>query len=135
MTVTRIGFAYNPTIEAAVELSARAAGWCQMRGIDHWQAQSGDQEVLVRELASTDALVVLGGDGTFLRAVRAVAEVDVPILGINLGKVGFLSKADAGELDAVLALIVGGDYQIEERMAIEARIQRGGSQTPEPAAD
>ena len=50
VTVKRIGFAYNPTIEAAVELSARAAGWCQVRGIDHWQAQSGDQDALVREL-------------------------------------------------------------------------------------
>ncbi len=124
--MTRIGFAYNPTIEAAVELSARAAGWCQMRNIDHWQAQSGDQEVLVRELASTDALVVLGGDGTFLRAVRAVAEVDVPILGINLGKVGFLSKAEAGELDAVLAKITEGRFTIDERMALEGRILRDG---------
>ena len=126
MTVTRIGFAYNPTIEAAVELSARAVGWCQVRGIDHWQAQSGDQEVLVRELATTDALVVLGGDGTFLRAVRAVAEVDVPILGINLGKVGFLSKAEAGELDAVLAKITEGRFTIDERMALEGRILRDG---------
>ena len=125
MTVKRIGFAYNPTIEAAVELSARAAGWCQMRGIDHWQAQSGDQEVLVRELTTTDALVVLGGDGTFLRAVRAVAEVDVPILGINLGKVGFLSKAEAGELDQVLAKITDGRFTIGERMAIEGRILPG----------
>ena len=124
--MTRIGFAYNPTIEAAVELSARAAGWCQMRNIDHWQAQSGDQEVLVRELATTDALVVLGGDGTFLRAVRAVAEVDVPILGINLGKVGFLSKAEAGELDAVLAKITEGRFTIDERMALEGRILRDG---------
>ena len=127
MTVTRIGFAYNPTIEAAVELSARAAGWCQMRDIDHWQAQSGDQEVLVRELASTDALVVLGGDGTFLRAVRAVAEVDVPILGINLGKIGFLSKAEAGELDQVLAKIAEGRFAIDERMALEGRILRDGT--------
>jgi NAD+ kinase len=126
VTVKRIGFAYNPTIEAAVELSARAAGWCQMRGIDHWQAQSGDQEVLVRELATTDAVVVLGGDGTFLRAVRAVAEVDVPILGINLGKVGFLSKAEAGELDQVLAKITDGRFTIDERMALEGRILRGG---------
>ena len=102
MTVERIGFAYNPTIEAAVELSARAAGWCQMRKIDQWQAPSDDIDVLLRELPTTDALVVLGGDGTFLRAIRAVAEVDVPILGINLGKVGFLSKAEAGDLDAVL---------------------------------
>ena len=126
MTVTRIGFAYNPTIEAAVERGARAAGWCQMRKIDHWQAQSGDQEVLVRELASTDALVVLGGDGTFLRAVRAIAEVDVPILGINLGKVGFLSKAEAGELDGVLAKITDGRFAIDERMALEGRILRDG---------
>ncbi len=127
MTVSRIGFAYNPTIEAAVDLSARAAGWCQVRGIDEWQIPSGDTAALVRELPTTDALVVLGGDGTFLRAARAVADIDVPLLGINLGKVGFLSKAEAGELDAVLGLIVAGDYRLEERMAIEARILRHGS--------
>jgi NAD+ kinase len=126
MTVRRLGFAYNPTIEAAVELSARAAGWCQMRGIAEWQAPSDDLAVLVRELPTTDALVVLGGDGTFLRAVRAVAEIDVPILGINLGKVGFLSKAEAGELDDVLAKIVEGRYTIDERMALEGRILREG---------
>ena len=126
MTVRRIGFAYNPTNEAAVELSARAVGWCQLRAIDHWQAQSGDLEALLRELPTTDALVVLGGDGTFLRAVRAVAEVDVPILGINLGKVGFLSKAEAGELEDVLAKIVAGEFTMDERMALEGRILRDG---------
>ncbi|MEA2632931.1 MAG: kinase [Chloroflexota bacterium] len=126
MTVARIGFAYNPTIEASVELSARAAGWCQMHEVGHWQAQSGDMEVLVRELRTTDALVVLGGDGTFLRAARAVAEVDVPILGINLGKVGFLSKAEASELDGVLGKIVDGRFTIDARMTLEGQILRGG---------
>jgi NAD+ kinase len=127
MTVERIGFAYNPTIEATIELSARAAGWCRVRGIAAWHAPSGETDTLVRELPSTDALVVLGGDGTFLRAARAVAEVDVPLLGINLGKVGFLSKASAGELEAVLAKIVGGDYRIDERLAIEGRCLSQGS--------
>lgn len=126
MTIHRIGFAYNPTNEAAVELSARASGWCQVRGIGDWQAPSGDLERLTHELQTTDALVVLGGDGTFLRAARAVAEVDVPLLGINLGKVGFLSKAEAGELESVLANIVAGEYTIDERMVIEGRILRGG---------
>ncbi|MGP1674412.1 MAG: NAD(+)/NADH kinase, partial [Candidatus Limnocylindrales bacterium] len=85
----------------------------------------------VRELPTTDALVVLGGDGTFLRAARAVADVDVPLLGINLGPVGFLSKAEAGELEPVLERIVEGDYTIDERMVLESRILRGGAGEPE----
>jgi NAD+ kinase len=121
----RIGFAYNPTIEATVELAARAAGWCRVRGIDQWQSQSSDYDTMLRELPSTDALVVLGGDGTFLRAARAVAEVDVPLLGLNLGKVGFLSKAEATDLEPVLERIAAGEYTIDERMAIEGRILRG----------
>jgi len=126
MMVTRIGFAYNPTFEAAIELSARAAGWCQVRGIGEWQLPSGDTAGLIRELPTTDVLVVLGGDGTFLRAAMAVTEVDVPLIGINLGKVGFLSKAEAGDMEDVLAAIVDGDFSLEERMAIEGRIVRGG---------
>ncbi len=127
MTIARIGFAYNPTIEAAVELSARAAGWCQVRGIGEWQLPSGDTRGLVRELATTDVLVVLGGDGTFLRAATAVTEMDVPLIGINLGKVGFLSKAEAGEMEGVLTAVVEGDYTIEERMVLEGRILRAGA--------
>lgn len=127
MTVTRIGFAYNPTNDAAVELSARAAGWCQMRGIGEWQAQASDVDRLRAELPTTDALVVLGGDGTFLRAARAVAEIDVPVLGLNLGKVGFLSKAEAADLETVLQHITDGAYTIDERMVLEARILRGGN--------
>jgi NAD+ kinase len=127
MTIGRIGFAYNPTNEAAVELSARASGWCRVRGIGEWQAQAGDHDALRRELPTTDALVVLGGDGTFLRAARMVAEIDVPILGINLGKVGFLSKAEAGDLDAVLGRIAAGDFEIDERMVIEGRVLPGGT--------
>jgi len=71
-------------------------------------------------------LFVLGGDGTFLRAARAVAEVDVPLLGINLGKVGFLSKAEASDLEPVLEKISAGDFTIDERLAIEGRILRQG---------
>jgi NAD+ kinase len=125
VTVERIGFAYNPTIEATVELAARASGWCRRRGIDEWRAQAGDIETLRDELQATDALVVLGGDGTFLRAARAVADVDVPLLGVNLGKVGFLSKAEATDLEPVLEHIVAGEFRLDERLAIEGRISRG----------
>jgi NAD+ kinase len=129
VTVTRIGFAYNPTNDAAVELRERAEGWCRMRGIDHWALQANDFEPLCDALRTTDVLVVLGGDGTFLRAARAVIEVDVPLLGINLGKVGFLSKVEANELEPVLARLVAGEFAIEERMVLEAAILPAGRST------
>lgn len=126
MTIRRIGFAYNPTSEAALELRERAAGWCRMRGIDHWAAQAGQFPEIHEKLPATDVLVVLGGDGTFLRAARAVAESDVPLLGVNLGKVGFLSKVEADELEDVLAQIVAGEYVVDERMGLESVIIPGG---------
>jgi NAD+ kinase len=126
--VQRIGFAYNPTSDAAVELRERAAGWAETHGIAEWSSPAADHDALHRELPGTDVLVVLGGDGTFLRAAHAVIEHDVPLLGINVGKVGFLSKVEANDIEAVLARLVDGRYEIEPRMALEGRILRGGTQ-------
>jgi len=120
--VRRIGFAYNPTKEDALELSARATGWCAVRGIESWAIASGDTTALLSALANVDVLVVLGGDGTFLRAARAVAEAHVPIVGVNLGKVGFLSKAAAGELEGLLQKIDEGRYRLEDRLALRGAI-------------
>lgn len=123
----RIGFAYNPTIEAAVELRERAAGWIEMHGLEQWAAPAADETALGEQLPGTDVLIVLGGDGTFLRAARAVIAVDVPLLGINVGKVGFLSKVQAEALERVLGQLAAGEYGLELRMALEGRILRDGS--------
>jgi NAD+ kinase len=126
VSIGRIGIAFNPTSEAAVELRDRAEAWCETAGIAHWSATAGDLETLRGGLPGTDVLVVLGGDGTFLRAAQAVVEVDVPLLGVNLGKVGFLSKAEAQELEPVLVQLLDGDYTVGERMALTGGILRGG---------
>jgi len=123
----RLGFAYNPTNPAALALSKRAAGWCEQRGLAHWEAPPGEYERLLAELPTTDLLLVLGGDGTFLRAARAVADVDVPLLGVNLGKIGFLSKVEAADLERILDELLAGEYRIDERMALEGLILRGGT--------
>ena len=124
--MTRFGFAFNPTSQAALAARERALAWCAEHAVGAWAAESGDTEGLVRELkAGTDALVVLGGDGTFLRAARAVAAVDVPILGVNSGKVGFLSRAEEGRLEAVLGLVRDGAFELEPRMVLEARVEPG----------
>ena len=122
MSVRRIGFAYNPTIDQATELRDRAGEWCRLRDLDHWAAPAGEVASLVEQLPDTDVLVVLGGDGTFLRAAQAVAQVDVPILGVNLGKVGFLSTAEAQELEPVLERLIAGEYLLRERMGLTGAI-------------
>jgi NAD+ kinase len=120
--VKRIGFAYNPTQQAALELRERGISWCVANGIEAWSAPSEQVPDSPDESTATNAIVVLGGDGTFLRAARAVADLDIPLLGVNLGKVGFLSKAEAGDLEDVLELLKEADFAIEPRLMLEARV-------------
>ncbi|HEY7936346.1 MAG TPA: NAD(+)/NADH kinase [Candidatus Limnocylindrales bacterium] len=122
----RLGFAYNPTNDAAVQLRERALAWCRARDVDGWSEPAGELAKLRRQMPDTNALVVLGGDGTFLLAARAAAEADVPILGVNLGKVGFLSKVEADGFEPVLEEIVGGAYSIDERMTLRGMILPAG---------
>jgi NAD+ kinase len=118
----RIGLAFNPTRAQTVALRDRALDWCRAHAIEAWSAESEDYDRLVAELPDSDCLVVVGGDGTFLRAARALATVDVPVLGINSGHVGFLSKVDADGLDGALAALQAGDYELERRMMLCATL-------------
>ncbi|WP_199035847.1 NAD kinase [Glycomyces salinus] len=72
--------------------------------------------------APADLVLALGGDGTVLRSARLAAEADVPLLGVNFGKVGFLAEAETGELETVVSRLLEGDYTVEERttIAVEA---------------
>ena len=130
--MTRFGFGFNPTSDAAIALRERALGWCALRGVEAWMAEAEATDQLTADLPGSDALVVLGGDGTFLRAARAVAEVDVPIMGINSGKIGFLSKAEAVQLEAVLAMLAEGAFDLEPRMLVEAEVLPGGRPSGTP---
>ncbi len=130
----RIGFAYNPTNEDAIELRERAAGFCLRHGIEQWAVAAAETAALVAELSGTDVLVVLGGDGTFLRAVQGVAVVDVPILGVNLGKVGFLSRIEAPDLERTLAQLAADEFDVRDRMALQGTILPRGADRPTVAS-
>ena len=71
-----------------------------------------------------DILISVGGDGTILRMARLVSGHDLPILGINLGKLGFLAEVSVEELDDCLTEILRGDYKVEDRMMLQARINK-----------
>ncbi|MBR6955030.1 MAG: NAD(+)/NADH kinase [Clostridia bacterium] len=68
-----------------------------------------------------EALVALGGDGTVLWAARAAVRLDVPLLGINLGQVGFLAEVEAAGMEEALAALLAGDYSLEERPLLSVR--------------
>jgi NAD+ kinase len=120
----RIGFAFNPTKPEAMELRDRAMAWCKAHDAESWSAESQSTDELVRGLADSDALVVLGGDGTFLRAARALAKVDVPVLGVNSGRIGFLSKVEPESLEQTLANLLAENFEIEPRMMLETVLTR-----------
>ena len=86
--------------------------------------------------ADTDAcadgaelVVVIGGDGTLLRGAEFARAYDVPLLGVNLGHVGFLAEAEQGDLDESVGRIAARDYRVEERMTLAVRV-RGAEGTP-----
>lgn len=80
------------------------------------------------ELASSrpDFVVVLGGDGTFLSAARSVAVADIPILGINLGSLGFLTEIRKDEIAEALTAVDSGSYEISQRSMLHCQVRRSG---------
>jgi NAD+ kinase len=73
--------------------------------------------------ALPDLVVSFGGDGTFLRAARIAREVGVPIIGVNVGRVGFLAEIDPGSLADVLPALLDGAYNVEERSTLEVTVR------------
>ncbi len=91
--------------------------------------QPEDLQVEVRDmghfLQESDFIISLGGDGTFLKAARYSYEKNIPVLGINLGNVGFLTEVEKEDIGSAIDNFLSGRYSIEERMMLEARIFRG----------
>lgn len=89
---------------------------------------SGQEEIPADMLRSVDCMIVLGGDGTVLQAVRAVKMGPVPIIGVNLGTLGYMTEVEPSGLEEALERLIAGDYVRQSRMMIDGRItfQDGG---------
>jgi len=79
-----------------------------------------------RAAEGCELVLVLGGDGTFLRAAELARNVEIPVLGVNLGHIGFLAEAEAEAIDSVLDYVVKGNYRIEERMTLDVVVRVEG---------
>lgn len=82
---------------------------------------------LARDLPGADMLICFGGDGTILHASKAATRADVPILGVNIGTMGFIAELESGEL-SLLSRIAAGEYTVERRRMLEVTVHRGGAE-------
>ena len=73
-----------------------------------------------------ELVLVLGGDGTFLRAAELARNAEIPVLGVNLGRIGFLAEAEAEAIDTVLEHVITRNYRVEERMTLDIVVRAGG---------
>ena len=78
-------------------------------------------------LDAAELVVVVGGDGTILRAAEVVRGSDVPLLGVNLGKVGFLAEAERDDIAATVQRVAKRDYEVEERMTLDVTVELDGA--------
>lgn len=116
----KIGFAGNLEKEGIAELRGQLMREAEAQ---HAVCISLNSAQEIREFPQMlDLLVVIGGDGTLLRFAAAAAEREIPILGVNLGRIGFLSEITAEQFSDTLKRIQAGEGLIEERMMIECRI-------------
>ena len=116
---------HGPGAEKAV--IARTIKVVEEHKADAWEAdRDGPVAAITSRLKGTSLIVTLGGDGTFLAGGRLGAPRGVPVLGVNLGRLGFLTEIDADELEAGLARFFAGDYRIEERNVLQAALFRDG---------
>ena len=73
-----------------------------------------------------ELVLALGGDGTFLRAAELARNAGIPVLGVNLGRIGFLAEAEAEAIDSVLEHVGAQDYRVEERLTLDILVREGG---------
>lgn len=121
-----IALFHNPSKPRAVQELPKLSRWIRARG---WAVVSGREAEA--KVARAGLAIALGGDGTILKTARLAAPHEVPILGVNLGSLGFLAGVDLPELYRVLPKILKGETGFQERMMLEATIRsKGGRLAP-----
>jgi NAD+ kinase len=127
LLVNKVGVFVHSRWSVSVQLAQRVRGLLGERGVEVWQTSDWDDSAISESIAGTDLLICLGGDGTVLRAARVIVPHPVPILGVNMGRLGFLTEVRPGELVDRLADVLEGRCRIEERTMLQAQVPSWGA--------
>lgn len=121
-----VGIIYNDRIPEALDLTTAILHQLALPE-DSWISPAENLETLRQRAAQTDLVITVGGDGTILRAVQVTAPSGIPLVGINMGRLGFMTELQVHEALEKLPLYMDGECMIEERNMLQARVVRGGA--------
>jgi len=133
--IRKVGLVLKHHDPRVADVAAEIIPWLQARGVEVFlDRETASQLPLTGNLTApedlpglVDAAVVFGGDGTFLYAARMVASRGVPLLGINLGSLGFLTEVKLEEMHEALERLLTGEYWLEDRVLLEVKVFREGN--------
>ncbi len=130
--VKTVGIVPHRDRAEARALAAQVVAWCERHEIEIRIPESDALELdrlgvpIERFAPGLDLAISLGGDGTMLRTVDLVYEAGVPVLGVNVGQLGYLAEVDPDDLDDALHRLVAGEYVVADRMMLQVTVESQG---------
>ncbi len=122
-----VGVLAHPLRSKTDSVAARIVESLEAHNIQTWLYTSWQEADVQEQVQDADMVVAIGGDGAMLRAVRVCAPCGVPVLGVNMGQLGFLTEISSPDRwEATLKRVMVGEYWIEERMMLYASVLRDG---------
>ncbi len=125
----RIGILYHPINKAAYPLAQELKDFLSASGVSVWICSAWEREEAKCQLDTTDLILTVGGDGTILRAAQVATSRSIPITGINLGRLGFMTELGVDEAKDELPALLAGEGWIDERTMLEAELRTRDSKT------
>ncbi len=129
--IDHIGLVYNARVSKSLPLAREISAWLRERGIHTWRCATSEHPSITEP---ADLLITLGGDGSILRAAQIAAPAGIPILGINLGRVGFLTEAPPKCWESTLERVLTGEANMETRMMLCVTLIRDGDRIAQEQA-
>ena len=119
----KVGIIYHPMKKDAVKLTAELEKFLKKQGMSAWSCSAWDSELAYSKINGTDLILSIGGDGTILRAAQAIVPGNIPITGINLGNLGFMTELSVKEAKEKIGSLLAGEGWIDERFLLEAELE------------
>ena len=121
----QVGVLYQPKKREAIDLAGDLVRAIEQAGARAWSSSAWDEAGARQQADGTDFVVTLGGDGTVLRAARLFAPLSIPVVGVNLGRLGFMTELDPACATTQIGAFLRDEAWVEERIMLQASITRG----------